>query len=90
MRADAIAARTEAAVASICAARPMSSGLKGGVIATPIARFLRSGTGGVVSGRVSKTIQWGDRPPSVPPDITNATVAATTSRGFPEWAATQS
>ncbi len=86
MRALVIARRTASAVASIWACRPTSSGANAGVKATPIAKVLVPVVG-AGARRTSNTIQCGDSPPSVPPDITKATRFSTASGVSPSRAA---
>ena len=71
MPASRVAAATALAVSSICAARPISSGLKSRVSPMPIASRGAEAVAGTSSRQ--NTSRCGDNPPSVPPDMTMAT-----------------
>ena len=73
MPASAMAARTAAAVASICAPRPISCGRKSRVWAMPSTSRLPGRAWAASTCRRVKTVKWGESTPSVPPDITRAT-----------------
>jgi hypothetical protein len=76
-----MASCTASAVLSICALRPISSGKKSRVCATPITRRRCVLVGKVAATQQREnTVKCGDSTPSVPPDITSAT-RWPTSRG---------
>jgi hypothetical protein len=77
-----MAARTAAATAIACGARPINSGRSFSVRAVPIASALRPGLG-APPARAAKTRKCGDSPPSVPPDMTIATRSGTASAATP-------
>ena len=74
-----MAAATASAVAAICGARPISSGLKARVRPMPMAS--RGPAAAAVAGSRQNTSRCGDSPPSVPPDMTMATRASTSAIG---------
>ena len=82
MRASRIAASTAFIVSAIWASRPISSGRKSRVWATPtLRRFLLGRSSAPSGGRPrANTVTCGDSTPSVPPDMTNA-IRLSTARG---------
>jgi hypothetical protein len=77
MPASAIALVTASALASTCAARPISSGAKSRVDAVPMTSRLPPWVAAAALRRRLKTVKCGDSTPSVPPDITSATRRST-------------
>jgi hypothetical protein len=81
-----MASVTAAAVASICAMRPISSGRNARVYAVPIAR-LRVAVAPAAAGLTANTSRCGDKPPSVPPDMMIATRSPTSLTAQPSGCA---
>ncbi len=60
---------------------PISSGLKSLVWLTPMESLFPLGFFSASTTLLEKTVKWGERTPSVPPDITRETFPTTSSTG---------